>query len=158
MIYAQMTPIPAHFPKNEATPEVTAFMDGESSSFQEWAGIDREQIIADILPGFEHSFLLLRSKTEDAKLLDKYYAFRSELSGDVVAGDVGCIQDGQCFANRCRWTFAEGSACKKRGRIAFILCATLVALAVVTYQIYGLIANETQTEILQPENEAENGR
>lgn len=157
MIYAQMTPIPAHFPKNEATPEVNAFMNGEASSFQEWAGIDREQLIADILPGFEHSFLLLRSKSEDAKLLDKYHAFRGELSGDVVAGDVGCVLDGQCFADRCRWTFAEGLAFKKRGPIAFILCAVLIALTAVTYQIYSL-ADETRAEILQPENGVEKGK
>ncbi len=109
MIKAQMTPIPAQFKPNETSPELEAFMGGEADAFLEWIGSsDKKDIVADILPGYEHSFLLLRSKSENKKALAQFSAFRCNLSGDVVMGDIGTTDsDGQCFANRCRWTFGR---------------------------------------------------
>ena len=104
-IFVQMTPFPSREGLKSKSPETDAFVDEETAAFLKWSGLkERKEIVGGILPGFENDFLLLRSPSDDEGLLDNYSKLRCELSGDVVAGDIGTTwPDGNRFDSRCRW-------------------------------------------------------
>jgi hypothetical protein len=132
MIHVQMTPIPQGSNLENPDDKFKAFMDDEANSFQTWANLEnRKQVIADILPGFEHNFLLLRSPSEDEKLLSRYRRFRGELSGDVVIGDVGTTSiDGQRFSDRCRWVLKDSLPMNKALLVLLVIIGLLLLIFV----------------------------